>query len=108
MDIVGPFSESAACNFYINVVADYFTRYTEVYLIPYQEAITVATKLVDEFFFRYSPSKRLHSDQGQSFKSAVITEVCKLLGVDKSRTTPCHSQSDSLIERFNRMLLDIL
>ena len=88
MDILGPLPESAAGNSYILVVADYFTRYTEAYPIPNQEATTVAAKLVDEFFFRYSPPEQLHSDQGRNFESAVITEVCKLLGIEKSRTTP--------------------
>ena len=62
MDIVGPFPESLSGNSYILVVADYFTRYTEAYTIPNKEATTVARKLVDEFFFRFSPPAYLHSD----------------------------------------------
>jgi transposase InsO family protein len=108
MDIVGPFPESTRGNSYILVVADYFTRYTEAYAIPNQEASTVANKLVDEFFFRFSPPEQLHSDQGRNFESTIIAEVCKLLGVKKSRTTPYHPQSDGLVERFNRTLLDML
>ena len=108
MDIVGPFPESPAGNIYILVVADYFTRWTEAYAIPDQEATTVARKLTDEFFFRFSPPEQLHSDQGRNFESAVISEVCKLLGVVKTRTTPYHPQSDSLVERFNRTLLSML
>ena len=79
--------------------ADYFTRWVEAYLIPNQEATTVARKMVDEFFLRFS---LLHSDQGKNFESAVISEVCKLLGIAKSRTTPYHPQSDGLVERFNQ------
>ena len=108
MDIVGPFPESLAGNTYVLVVADYFTRWTEAYPIPNQEATTVARKLVDEFFCRFSPPEQLHSDQGRNFESEVISEVCKLLGVVKSRTTPYHPQSDGLVERFNRTLLDML
>ena len=44
MDILGPLPESEAGNSYILVVADYFTRWTEAYAIPNQEAITVAKK----------------------------------------------------------------
>ena len=108
MDIVGPFPESPAGNTHILVVADYFTRWMEAYAIPNQEATTVARKLTDEFFFRFSPPEQLHSDQGRNFESDIISEVCKLLGVAKTRTTPYHPQSDSLVERFNRTLLNML
>ena len=108
MDIVGPFPESQAGNTHILVVADYFTRWMEAYPLPNQEAATVAKKLVDEFFFRFSPPEQLHSDQGRNFESDTIAEVCKLLGVLKTRTTPYHPQSDGLVERFNRTLLNML
>ena len=107
-DILGPLPESPTGNLYILVVADYFTRYVEAYPLPNQEATTVASRLVDEFFLRFSPPEQLHSDQGRNFESAVIAETCKLLGIVKSRTTPYHPQSDGLVERFNRTLLDML
>ena len=64
--------------------------------------------MTEEFFFRFSPPEQLHSDQGRQFESAVIAEVCKLLGIAKTRTTPYHPQSDGLVERFNRTLLTML
>ena len=50
----------------------------------------------------------LHIDQGQNFESALIQEICQLLGVKKTRTTPYHPQTDGLVERFNRTVLDML
>ena len=38
----------------------------------------------------------------------VVQEICKILGMQKSRTSPYHPQCDGLVERFNRMLLNIL
>ena len=35
------------------VVADYFSKWTESYPLPNQEARTVAQKLVDEFICRF-------------------------------------------------------
>ena len=106
-DILGPFPESRAGNTYVLVVADYFTRWTEAYAIPNQEAATVAKKLTDEFFW-FSPPEQLHSDQGRQFESEVISEMCKLLGVAKTCTTLYHPQSDGLVARFNRTLLSML
>ena len=79
MDIVGAFPESPAGNTHILVVADYFTRWTEAYPIPNQEATTVASKLTDDFFPCVSPPEQLHSEQGRNFESDVIAEVCRLL-----------------------------
>eukprot|EP00731_Ephydatia_muelleri_P000948 Em0001g948a len=95
-------------NSYILVVGDYFTRWMEAYPIQNQEAITVAQKLVDEIFCRFSVPEQLHSDQGRQFESAVIREICNLLHIEKTRTTAYHPQSDGLVERFNRTLLSML
>ena len=108
VDIVGPLVESLAGNRYILVVGDYFTRWVEAYAIPNQEATTVAKKITEEFFFRYSPPEQLHSDQGRQFESTLVQEVCKLLGVHKTRTTPYHPQSDGMIERFNKTMVNML
>ena len=108
LDILGPLPESKAGNSYILVVGDYFTKWMEVYPISNQEANTVANKLVNEFKCRFSVPKKLHADQGAQYESKVITEICKLLHIDKLRTTPYHPQSDGLIEWFNCTLIQML
>ena len=108
VDILGPLLESDTGNSYILVATDYFTRWVEAYPIPNQEAVTVAKKLTDELFFRFGPPDQLHSDQGRQFESELLAEVCRLLGIHKTRTTPYHPQGDGLMERFNRTLLDML
>ena len=64
-DIMGPLPETEKGNKYVLVAADCFTKWVEVYGIPNQEAVTVAVKLVDEMFCRYSPPEQVHSDQGR-------------------------------------------
>ena len=70
------------------------------------EATTVAKCLYD-FICRFGAPDML-ACQGQNFESALISELCKLLGITKTRTTPYHPQSDGMIERFNRILLSML
>ena len=104
IDVMGPLPCTEDGNKYILVVGDYFTKWTEAYAIPNQEATTVATKLIEEFICRYGVPLQLHSDQGRNFESNLFQEVCRILGIEKSRTTALHPQSDGMIERFNRTL----
>ena len=108
VDITGPFPESEGGNLYVLVVGDYFSKWMEAFPIPDQEATTVAAKLVDEVYCRFSPPEQLHSDQGRQFESELIREICRILRITKSRTTPYHPQSDGLVERFNRTLKHML
>lgn len=80
------------------VARGYFTNWTE-------EVAMVVRKLTDKMFCRFSPPEQLHSDQRRQFgskyrqfKSELMQEVCKLLQVRKTRTTPYHPQCDSLVE----------
>ena len=108
IDILGPLSETPRKNKFILVVSDYFTKWTESYPLPDQEATTVAEKLVNEFICRFGVPRELHSDQGRNFESKVFAEICKLLDIEKTRTTPLHPQSDGQVERFNRTLVEML
>ena len=108
VDILGPLPESEAGNSYILVAGDYFTKWMEAYAIPNQETATIAKKLVDEMFCRFSPPEQLHSDQGRQFESTLMKEICDILKIKKTRTSAYHPQCDGLVERFNRTLLSML
>ncbi|PIK62874.1 hypothetical protein BSL78_00208 [Apostichopus japonicus] len=104
IDVLGPLPETYNGNKYILVVADYFTKWTEAYPIPNQEAKTVASELVTNFIARFGVPQIIHSDQGSNFESELFGELCKCLGIHKTRTTAYRPQSDGLVERFNRTL----
>ena len=108
LDILGPLPESDRGNKYILVIGDYFSKWTEAFAIPNQEATTVARVLVEEFVARFGIPRQIHSDQGRNFESKVFQEMCEALGMDKTRTTPLHPQSDGMIERFNRTIEGML
>ena len=108
MDIVGPLPRTANGNEYILVVCDYFTKWVECYALPDHQAQTVADAVVSNFVSRFGVPSVIHSDQGREFESRLFEEVCQLLGIEKTRTTPYHFQSDGLVERFNRTLQQML
>jgi hypothetical protein len=68
----------------------------------------VADILCTEFFSLFGCPTQLHSDQGRNFESELFAEVCRLLGVDKTRTTAYRPQSDGQVERFNRTIQQML
>ncbi|KAK2895639.1 hypothetical protein Q8A73_015127 [Channa argus] len=94
VDILGPFPTTEAGNRYILVAMDYFTKWPEAYAVPDQTATTAAQRLVEDMFSRFGVPEELHSDQGWNF--LLFAEVCRRLGVRKTRTTALHPQSDGL------------
>ncbi|XP_046869117.1 uncharacterized protein LOC124461661 [Drosophila willistoni] len=87
---------------------DYFNKWPKCAAIPDQTAETVARALVQEVFCRFGDPFVLHSDQGRNFEAGVFQACMRLMTVGKTRTTPLHPQSDGMVERFNRTLLDYL
>lgn len=86
------------------VVTDHFTKLAHAFHCPNQSAKAVAKQLWNNFFCIYGFPKRIHSDQGASFESALISELLSVAGVKKSHTTPYHPMGNGGVERFNRTL----
>ena len=51
---------------------------------------------------------QLHTDLGSNFESKVFQEICKLLGIDKNRTTVRRPQSDGMVESANRSIKNMI
>ena len=107
-DILGEFPETEHQNRYILVVSDYFSKWTEAFPMPNMEAKTVARIIVNEVICRFGVPNAIHSDQGRQYESQLFSEVCLLLQIQKTRTTPYHPQSDGMVERFNKTLVTML
>ena len=104
MDMMGPLPLTTRGHRYILVIADYFSKWVEAFPMENGEAVTAARLLVREVVCRFGTPRVLHSDQGRNFEADVMQELCRLLGIKKTRTTPYHPQADGMVERFNRTL----
>ena len=92
----------------ILVITDHFTRYAVAIATRNQTAKLTAKVLFENFVVHYGFMSRLHSDQGRNFESEIVAHLCKLAGVEKSRTTPYHAMGNGMTERFNQSLLNML
>ena len=90
---------------YLLVVVDAFTKWVKAYPLPDQEAATCITAVYNGMFSKFGLPRQLHSDQGRNFESQLVTELCHITGVYKTRTTAFHERSDGLTERANRTIL---
>lgn len=107
LDIMGPLPKTQKGHKYILVITDYFTKLAEAYTRVDQEARTIADFLID-FICHYGLQLQIHSDQGRQFQTNLFREMCKILGIDRTRTFPYHPQSDGLVKRINRTIIDML
>lgn len=90
------------------MICDYFSKWTEAFALQDHQATTVADVLVTEIFMRLGVPRIIHSDQAPEFMSELMEELFRLLEIQRTRTCPYRPQSDGLVERFNRTLIDML
>ena len=75
LDASGPTPDG--CH-YILVIADYFSKWTEAFLIKNKCADTVADVLVDKIILRFGIPLVIHSDQGREFENGLMKSLWNL------------------------------
>ena len=92
----------------IFIVADHFTKYTQAYVTPNQMAKVVARTLWENFLIHYEWPTKILTDQGKTFESSLVKELCSISQVRKIRTTPYRPEKNGACERFNQTLINML
>ena len=64
--------------------------------------------LWENFLVHYGWPTKILMDQGKTFESSLIKELCSIVQVRKIRTTPYRPQMNGACERFNHMLINML
>ena len=108
IDILGPFASSTSGNIYVLMLVDQFTKWLECYPLPNQSADSIVRKVVDEFIARFGCPLEIHSDQGRNVDGNLINAICELLEITKTRTTPYRPRGNGQVERYNRLLLQMI
>lgn len=90
------------------VMTDILSKFSVAIPTRDQRASTVAQVLMTEWFYKFGEPSHLHSDQGHSFESSLIQQLCCMYGVTRSHTTPYHPAGNGQCEWFNRTMHNLL
>ena len=90
------------------VMIDHFSKFAQA--IPLQEftAASAADAICNSWICNFGIPDRILSDQGSQFESALFKEFLEVFGIQKSHSTAYHPQTNGLVERHNRTILQML
>lgn len=108
LDVVGPLPHSNNGNSFVLTLQDDLTKFAWAAPMDNHEANTVAHHFVTQFVCLHGLPKSLVTDCGTEFLSKVFKEVCQLLKIKQTSSTPYHPQSNGSLERSNRTLGEFL
>ena len=103
IDLVGPLPISQGFTYLLTCV-DRFTRWPEAVPITDISAETVAQAFVSSWIARFGVPSTITTDRGSQFESSLWTQLMRLLGTERIRTTSYHPIANGLVEQFHRQL----
>ena len=95
-------------NKYIFMMVDPSSRWLELYALSEQTAVITAKTLLEQWIARFGARLQIHTDQGRNFDSLLFTDLCRLMEIIKTRTTPYRTSSNRQVERYNQMVLSFI
>ena len=101
IDLVGPLPKSSEGYQWIFVVEDLCSRWVELFALKEATAQNCALTLLNEVLLRYGLPRRIHSDNGCQFISALMQKLTFVLGI-KQTFTPVYHPEANPVKRKNR------
>ncbi|KAL0225034.1 hypothetical protein RCL1_002946 [Eukaryota sp. TZLM3-RCL] len=108
VDTIGPLPKDQQDFSFVLVFVDSFTRYTILVPLIKLNAQETAYALVWNVCAIFGIPLSIHSDNGPEFANAIFHGLCDLLAIESSHSVPHHSQSNGLVERRHRDILQNL
>lgn len=108
LDIVGPLPITELGNTHILTMQDELTRYALTVALASTDATTVARAFVECCVCIFGIPTSILTDCGTNFLSDIFKAMCRLLDIEKSKTTPWHPQTNGFLERSHKTLKNYL
>jgi len=104
IDLTGPHPCSRRGSVFILTCVGPFTKWAEAFPAPNKEAATLARIIVEQVICRFGTPLATVTDRGKELGGEFMREICRLLDVDKLRTTAYKASTNAVVERFHRTL----
>ena len=104
-DLLGGLQTDSEGYTYILVVQDYFSRFRAAAALKTKTSAEVAEALDNIWFRPYQPPATLLTDQGGEFNGPEFNSLLRNNGTSHRFTTAYHPESDGMVERSNRTIL---
>ena len=108
LDLSGLYPTSLSGNKYIIAFVDWYSGWPEAFAVPDKTADTVADLIIEQIYPRFGCPLQIVSDNGTENVNKVMKETLAKLKIDHVLTSVYHPQSNAKVERFHRILHDIL
>ncbi|KII60313.1 Retrovirus-related Pol polyprotein [Thelohanellus kitauei] len=108
IDIIGPMITSSRGNKYILTIMEYFTKFAVAVTLSNIDANSVSNAFINNYIHIFGVPSVLYTDQGANVDGGLMKSVCISLNIHETRTTIYHPQSDGLVERFNKALINMI
>ncbi|GFW24939.1 transposon Tf2-11 polyprotein [Trichonephila clavipes] len=103
IDLFGPLPQTDTGIQWIFIVEDCAMKWVELFALSQASARQCATTLIEEVFMRHGIPRRIISDNGTQFVSAVLQQICFTLNISQN-FIPVYSPQSNPVERKNRDL----
>lgn len=108
LDFIGPLPVTREKFKHLLVIVDSTTLWPEAFPTKTTTAEEVAQILFKEIICRYGAMRQILTDGGSSFRNKLIAELCKLLNIKHTISSPHHPQTDGKCERMNQTIIKSL
>lgn len=107
IDLFGPLPKGPNGETWIFIVEDCASRWIELIPLTQATAENCALALINDIFLRYGLCRRIISDNGTQFISAIMQKICYCFNIEQ-KFTPVYHPAANMVERKNRDLKAML
>ena len=93
---------------FVLLIGDIFSKFIQAVALKDQTSHSIAEGFLKNWIYVHGTPFYLLTDQGSNVDGEIVTEICNIFGIEKSRSSAYHSQGNGFAERNIRSVRDML